>query len=119
MAGSIHILFANLGSDYLNFPSLIGVQVSSLRNLVEHSYSQANLEVVAKDMFTEMGVSDYLAGDMFNKRGVSGDVYTCPLVMSDSCNINPIGKNNFFLACLYCSHNIKNDMILNPQGFPI
>jgi len=61
------------------------------RNLVEHSYSRANLEVVAKDMFTEMGVSDCLAGDMFNKRGVSGNVYTCPLVMSDSCNIDPIG----------------------------
>merc|ERR1719234_1764415 len=63
------------------------------------------------DMFTEMGVSDHLAGDMFTKRVVSeedvqtsnideqgvfrsridGDVYTCPLVMSDSCNIDPIG----------------------------
>ena len=79
--------------------------------MVEHSYSQANLEVVARDMFTEMGVSDGLAGDMFTKRVVSddvytsnmeeidvsearihGDVYTCPLVMSDSCNIDPIGK---------------------------
>ena len=79
--------------------------------MVEHSYSQSNLEVVARDMFTEMGVSDGLAGDMFTKRDVSedvytsnlekrdvsgslihGDVYTCPLVMSDSCNIDPIGK---------------------------
>ena len=33
--------------------------------MVEHSYSQSNLEVVARDMFTEMGVSDGLAGDMF------------------------------------------------------
>merc|ERR1719234_2505759 len=63
------------------------------------------------DMFTEMDVSDHLAGDMFTKRVVfeedvqtskiderdvfrsriDGDVYTCPLVMSDSCNIDPIG----------------------------
>ena len=70
----------------------------SLRNLVEHSYSQANLEVVARDMFTEMGVSDGLAGDMFTKRDVSGDVYTCPLVMSDSCNIDPIGNVNLDLS---------------------
>ena len=67
-----------------------------LRNLVEHSYSQANLEVVARDMFTEMGVSDGLAGDMFTKRDASGDVYTCPLIMSDSCNIDPIGKFELF-----------------------
>ena len=67
----------------------------SLRNLVEHSYSQANLEVVAKDMFKEMSLSDCLAGDMFDKREVAGDVYTCPLVMTDSCSIDPIGKNDF------------------------
>ena len=110
MVGFIHTWFVNLAKDHLNFPALIVVQVSSLRNLVEHSYSRANLEVVAKDMFTEMGVSDCLAGDMFNKRGVSGNVYTCPLVMSDSCNIDPIGKNNFF-PHLYFYSIIKNVMI--------
>ena len=91
--------------------------------MVEHSYSQANLEVVARDMFTEMGVSDHLAGDMFTKRVMSeedvltsniderdvfrsridGDVYTCPLVMSDSCNIDPIG--NIRIVYLYQSTN--------------
>ena len=52
----------------------IAVETYSLRNMEEHSYSQANLEVVARDMFTEMGVSDHLAGDMFTKRVVSEEV---------------------------------------------
>ena len=54
---------------------------------MEHSYSQGLMEM------RESGAMEISPGAAAE---VPGDVYTCPLVMDDSCTIGPIGEIEFF-----------------------
>ena len=56
---------------------------------MEHSYSQGLMEM------RESGAMEISPGAAAE---VPGDVYTCPLVMDDSCTIGPIGEIEFFFA---------------------
>ena len=54
---------------------------------MEHSYSQGLMEM------RESGAMEISPGAAAE---VPGDVYTCPLVMDDSCTIGPIGEIELF-----------------------
>ena len=73
---------------------------------MEHSYSQGLMEM------RESGAMEISPGAAAE---VPGDVYTCPLVMDDSCTIGPIGEIEFF-SILFLFQRIAHTAIWEVLG---